>query len=138
VKDGAHTHGSGSGGTGLGIAVAVGAGAVLAARIGAAAARVLPVLVTGAAVIAGLCIAGWVARAVIWYRCEQAAIWRHDADAAARRDQLGAAARLADPDAAARPGLARPEHHEHLHFHGLAAGQVAAVLAARRHSGGDQ
>jgi hypothetical protein len=71
VKDGAHSHGSG--GSGLGLAVAIGAGALLAQKIAAAITRVLPVLVTGAAVIAGLAIAGWITRAVLLYRCQQQA-----------------------------------------------------------------
>jgi hypothetical protein len=51
VKDGAHTHGHGGG---LGAAVAIGAGAVLAIGVAEAIARVLPYLLAGAAVIAGL------------------------------------------------------------------------------------
>jgi hypothetical protein len=35
-------------------------------------------------------------------------------------------------DAADRPG-----EHQHLHFHGLDPGQVAAILAAHRKQGGD-
>ena len=39
-------------------------------------------------------------------------------------------ARLADrAELRERPGL---ERHEHVHFHGLAAEQIAAVLAARQ------
>jgi hypothetical protein len=42
-------------------------------------------------------------------------------------------------DSGERPGLQR---HEHVHFHGLAAEQVAVVLAARQHArlddGGDE
>jgi hypothetical protein len=41
-------------------------------------------------------------------------------------------ARLAArPDYGDRPDL---EHHEHVHFHGLAAEQIAAVLTARQHA----
>jgi hypothetical protein len=149
VKDGAHSHGSG--GSGLGLAVAIGAGALLAQKMVATITRVLPVLVTGAAVIAGLAIAGWVTRAVLLYRREREAA-RCRADLApGRLDQLDgspaardlAAARrvpgdlqahLAAADTADRPGLVR---HEHLHFHGLAAEQVAAILAARQRRGGE-
>jgi hypothetical protein len=40
-------------------------------------------------------------------------------------------ARLARAESPALPGV---ERHEHVHFHGLAAEQVAAVLAARTHA----
>ena len=144
MKDGAHTHHSGNGG--LGVLVAIGAGAVLGARIAGAVIRVLPVLVTGAAVIGALCAAAWITRAVMTYRWQQRAAWSRDAIGAARPGQLtGAGPALQDIAAARRaigdqhaqlaaragsgdrPGLA---HHQHLHFHGLTAEQVAAVLSA--------
>jgi hypothetical protein len=138
VKDGAHTH-HGSGGGGLGLVVAIGAGALLADKIAVTMIRVLPVLVTGAAVIAGLAIAGWVTRAVLLCRWQQVAICRDQLDPG-RPDQLTGT--VAAPDRQAQlavdpdwPGLVS---HEHLHFHGLAAGQVAAILAARQRSGGEQ
>ena len=153
MKDGAHSHGSG--GSGLGLAVAIGAGALLAQKIAAVITRVLPVLVTGAAVIAGLAIAGWVTRTVLLSRCrQQAAMHRAELDPGRPEQPTGAPAtrnlaaarqvpgdlhtQLAAADTASQPGLVR---HEHLHFHGLAAEQVAAVLAARqqtrRDSGGE-
>jgi hypothetical protein len=148
VTDGAHTHGHGGGG--LGAAVAVVAGAILAISLAEAIARVLPWVLGGVAAIAGLWAAGWVTRTVLAYRCQQAA-WHAEVTGAAHdrpRDREIAAlrqavddlhARLADSlEPQARPGL---ERHEHVHFHGLAAEQIAAVLAARqqaRPNGGGQ
>jgi hypothetical protein len=63
VKDGAHTHGHGGGS--LGGLAAIGAGAMLAIGVAVAIAKVLPYLLAGAAVIAGLWAAGWVTRAVL-------------------------------------------------------------------------
>jgi hypothetical protein len=140
VTDGAHTHGHGSG---LGAAMAVVAGAVLAIGVAEAIARVLPYVLAGVAVIAGLWVAGWITRTVMTYRCQQAA-WHAQVTGAAQdglRDREIAALRLAVADLHVRlvartepqerPGL---ERHEHVHFHGLAAEQIAAVLAARQHS----
>jgi hypothetical protein len=140
VKDGAHTH---SHGGGLGAAVAIGAGAMLALGVAEAIARVWPYLLAGVTVIAGLWAAGWVTRAVLAYRSEQAA-WHAEVTGAAHdglRDREIAALRqavedlharlLIRPESPERPGL---ERHEHVHFHGLAAEQVAAVLAARTHA----
>ncbi len=138
MKDGAHTHGQG----GVGAAVAVVAGAVLTISLAEAIARVLPYVLAGVAVIAGLWAAGWITRTVLTYRCQQAA-WHAEVTGAARdglRDREIAALRQAVADLHARlaaraefgdrSGL---ERHEHVHFHGLAAEQVAAVLAARQH-----
>jgi hypothetical protein len=87
--------------------------------------------------------AGWITRAVMAYRSEQA-VWRaqvtgtaHDGSrdreiAALRQAVEDLHARLgARPESGDRPGL---ERHEHVHFHGLAAEQIAAVLAARQHA----
>jgi predicted lipid-binding transport protein (Tim44 family) len=141
VKDGAHTHGHGGGG--LGAAVAIGAGAMLAIGVAEAIAKVLPYLLAGVAVIAGLWAAGWITRAVLAYRCQQAA-WHAQVTGAAhdslREEEIAAlrqavedlhARLLVRPESPERPGL---ERHEHVHFHGLAAEQVAAVLAARTHA----
>jgi hypothetical protein len=138
VKDGAHTHGHGGG---LGAAVAIGTGAVLAIAVADAIARVWPYVVAGVAVIAGLWAAGWITRTVMTYRCERAA-WHAEVTGASHdglRDREIAALRQAVEDLHARlatrqdfgdrPGL---ERHEHVHFHGLAAEQVAAVLAVRQ------
>jgi hypothetical protein len=144
VKDGAHTHGHGGG---LGAAVAIGAGAMLAIAVADAIAKVLPYVLAGVAVIAGLWAAGWITRAVMAYRSEQAA-WHSKVTGPAHdgpREEEIAALRQAVEDLHARlaarqfvgerPGL---ERHEHVHFHGLAADQIAAVLAARQQDRGDQ
>jgi hypothetical protein len=140
VKDGAHSHGHGGG---LGAAVAIIAGVVLAIGVAEAIVRVLPYLLAGVAVIAGLWAAGWITRAVMTYRQQQVA-WHAEVTGAAQdglREEEITALRQAVADlhgrlaarqlAADRPGL---ERHEHVHFHGLAAEQVAAVLAARQHA----
>ena len=98
-------------------------------------------------VIAGLWAAGWITRAVMAYQSEQAA-WHaevtgaaHDglADreiAALRQAVEDLHARLAArADSGERPGL---ERHEHVHFHGLAAEQIAALLDARQQDRGGQ
>jgi hypothetical protein len=139
VKDGAHTHGHGGGG--LGAAMAMIAGAVLTISLAEAIAKMLPYLLAGVAVIAGLWAAGWITRAVLAYR-QQQAVWHAEVTGTARdglRDREIAALRQAVEDLHARlatrqdfgdrPGL---ERHEHVHFHGLAAEQVAAVLAVRQ------
>jgi hypothetical protein len=144
VKDGAHTHGHSGG---LGAVVAIGAGAMLAIGVADAIVRVLPYLLAGVAVIAGLWAAGWTTRAVMAYRSEQAA-WRAEVIGAAHdslADREIAALRQAVEDLHARlaaradfgdrPGL---ERHEHVHFHGLAAEQIAALLAARQQDRGAQ
>jgi hypothetical protein len=123
------------------------AGAVLAISVAQAIARVLPYLLAGVAVIGGLWAAGWITRTVLAYRCQQAA-WHaqvagithddaRDREIAALRQAVDdlharlAARQLADD----RPGL---ECHEHVHFHGLAVEQMAAVLAARKQNRGGQ
>ena len=139
MKDGAHTHGHGGG---LGAAVAIGAGAMLAIGAAEAIARVWPYVVAGVVVIAGLWVVGGITRAVLAYRCQQAA-WHAQVTGAAHdelRDREIAVlsqavqdlhARLARAESPALPGV---ERHEHVHFHGLAAEQIAAVLAARAHA----
>jgi hypothetical protein len=144
VKDGAHTHGHGGG---LGAALAVVAGAGLAIGVAEAVVRVLPYVLAGVAVIAGLWATGWITRTVLAYRSDQAA-WHAEVTGTAHdglRDREIAALRQAVADLRARlaarpespewPGL---ERHEHVHFHGLAAEQVAAVLAARQQNRGGQ
>jgi hypothetical protein len=139
VKDGAHTHGHGGGG--LGAAMAMIAGAVLTISLAEAIAKMLPYLLAGVAVIAGLWIAGWIIRAVLAYR-QQQAVWHAEVSGTAHdglRDREIAALRQAVEDLHARlatrqdfgdrPGL---ERHEHVHFHGLAADQIAALLASQQ------
>jgi hypothetical protein len=143
VKDGAHTHGHGGG---LGAAMAIGAGVVLAIVVAEAIVRLLPYVLASVAVIAGLWIAGWITRAVLAYR-QQQAVWHAEVTGTARdglRDREIAALRQAVADLHARLA-ARPEsperlgleRHEHVHFHGLAAEQIAAVLASRHDRGGE-
>jgi hypothetical protein len=144
VNDGAHNHGHGGG---LGAAMALGAGVVLAIAVADAIARVWPYVVAGVAVIAGLWAAGWITRTVLAYRQQQAA-WHAQVTGAIHadpRDREIVALRqavadlhaqvAARPDSGDRPGL---ERHEHVHFHGLAAEQIAAMLAARQHDPGGQ
>jgi uncharacterized membrane protein YphA (DoxX/SURF4 family) len=136
--------GSEPGERGLGLVVLV-AGLVLASGLAATLARVLPILITTAAVIAGLWVAGWVTRAVLIYLGRQQAPY-HDMPGPTRPDHLTATDQ-ADRElvtlrqaveelhaqlAATRAGQPIEARHEHLHFHGLAAEQVAAVLAARQ------
>jgi hypothetical protein len=141
VSDGAHTHGHGRGG--LGAAMAVIAGAVLVIGVAEAIVRVLPWVLAGVAVLAGLWVAGLVTRAVLAYRQQQAA-WHAQVTGATHdrlREEEIAALRQAVEDLHARL-LARPgsperpdlERHEHVHFHGLAAEQIAAMLTARQHA----
>jgi hypothetical protein len=144
VTDGAHTHGHGGG---LGAAMAVIAGVVLVIGVAEIIARVLPYVLAGVAVIAGLWAAGWITRTVMTYRHQQAA-WHAEVTRAARADQreeeiVALRQAVADLHArlAARPGSADRlgvERHEHVHFHGLAAEQIAAVLAARQQDRGGQ
>jgi hypothetical protein len=131
----------------LGVLLAIGAGVVLASGIASMAGRLLLVLVIGAAVIAALWIAGLIARAVMIYRWQsQMSYW--DVSGADRPGQLTdadpagreivtlrqAVEELHTQLVAARGELPGPAWHEHLHFHGLAAEQIAAVLAARQHA----
>jgi hypothetical protein len=126
---------------------AIGAGAALAIAVAEAIARVWPYVLAGAAVLAGLWAAGWITRAVMAYQSEQAA-WHGEVTGAGadgpREEEIAALrqavenlhARLAARQLAGdRPGL---ERHEHVHFHGLAAEQIAALLAARQQDRGDQ
>jgi hypothetical protein len=119
--------------------VAIGAGAMLAIGAAEAIARVWPYVLAGVVVIAGLWAVGWITRAVMTYRQQQAA-WHAQVTGAAHdglRDREIAVLRQAVRDLHARlarvesPALPGVERHEHVHFHGLAAEQVAAVLAAR-------
>ena len=139
MRDGAHTHGHGGG---LDAVVTIGAGIVLAIGAGEAIARVWSYVLAGVVVIAGLWAGGWITRAVMAYRSEQAA-WHAEVTAThdGLRDREIVALRQAVADLHARLAVGAgsleqlgPERHEHVHFHGLAAEQVAAVLAARQHA----
>jgi hypothetical protein len=125
--DGAHTHGSGGG---IGDLLLVILAAVVVVRVAvpvlAAVAELVHMLLIVAAVIVGAGAAGLVGLLV----------WR------LRRTRMGAArtmpplpskvARAAQPLPQARPAIERPAVH--LHFHGIAPEDVAAILA--RHQDG--
>jgi hypothetical protein len=130
IPDGAHTHGHGSGGSGLGelllILLAV---ALLGPAVAAAVAELLHVLIIVIVVLAAVAGAGLVALGA----------WR-------LRQARPNAARVVHPVTSApwRPAQARTEprqvtgqqppaieHHHHVHFHGLAAEDVATILDRR-------
>jgi hypothetical protein len=133
IPDGAHTHGSG--GSGLGTAVLVVIGAALAVKLAGpvldAAAELLRVLLIAAGVIVGVGAASLVG--LIAWR------WRSRKDAARAMPPRTLVARAAPPLPQARrtaelPRRARrePPGGLHLHFHGLDAAQVAAIIARRQ------
>jgi len=116
-------------------AVAVVVVVVLAALSAAArAVAAIPwyVWASGAAVLVAV-VAGGVALAVRVHRREGDAL-------AARAEQFRAlpppAQRISAPRRQALPPV---ERHEHIHFHGVSAADVAAILASRNHpADGDQ
>ncbi|MGH3220329.1 MAG: hypothetical protein ACRDPY_16775 [Streptosporangiaceae bacterium] len=142
MKDGAHTHGHNNGGLALAAVIAV---LALASGLAETLARVLPILVISVAVIAGLAIAGWITRAVLIYRADRYPGYPN-LTGALHPDQLTDANRAGREVVTLRQAVAElhaqlaadralpqpPARHEHLHFHGLAAEQVAALLAARQ------
>jgi hypothetical protein len=119
MKDGAHTHGTGGG---IGAALAIGLGAVLAASIAgpvaAAVGELVRLVVIAVAVILGLGVAAVVALLV--YRV--------------RHRRAIPPPPVLYPPPPARPVQARthPQAIErpavHLHFHGITAEDVAAIL----------
>ena len=130
--DGAHTHGSG--GNGLGTAVLVVIGAALAVKLAGpvldAAAELLRVLLITAGVIVGVGAASLVGLA--WR-------WRSRKDAARAMPPRTLVARAAPPLPQARRAgelPAAPQRETpgglHLHFHGLDAAQVAAIIARQQ------
>jgi hypothetical protein len=129
IPDGAHTHGSG--GSGLGTAVLVVIGAALAVKLAGpvldAAAELLRVLLIAAGVIVGVGAASLVG--LIAWR------WRSRKAAARAMPPRPLVARAAPPLLQARragePPAApqrEPPGGLHLHFHGLDAEDVAAIL----------
>jgi hypothetical protein len=127
--DGAHTHGSG--GSGIGTAVLVVIGAALAVKLAGpvldAAAELLRVLLIAAGVIVGVGAASLVG--LIAWR------WRSQKDAARAMPPRTLVARAAPPLPQARRAgelPAAPQREPpgglHLHFHGLDAEDVAAIL----------
>jgi hypothetical protein len=130
IPDGAHTHGSG--GSGLGTAVLVVIGAALAVKLAGpvldAAAELLRVLLIAAGVIVGVGAASLVG--LIAWR------WRSRKDAARAMPPRTLVARAAPPLPQARRAGELPAAPQgeppgglHLHFHGLDAEDVAAILS---------
>jgi hypothetical protein len=151
--DGAHTHHHGPGGTGIGTALLVGAGLAVATQVMNAFAAIVHALLVGLACIAALALVAWIASAVIAYRRrlparrQPTSSWlpptREDAALPGDREVVSLRQAITDLHtqlAAARAAVDsadRPEAHQHLHFHGLDPGQVAAILTAHRRQGGD-
>ncbi len=133
IPDGAHTHGSG--GSGIGTAVLVVIGAALAVKLAGpvldAAAELLRVLLIAAGVIVGVGAASLVG--LIAWR------WRSRKDAARAMPPRTLVARAAPPLPQARRTAELPAAPQreppgglHLHFHGLDAAQVAAIIARQQ------
>jgi hypothetical protein len=133
LPDRAHTHGSG--GSGLGTAVLVVIGAALAVKLAGpvldAAAELLRVLLIAAGVIVGVGAASLVG--LIAWR------WRSRKDAARAMPPRTLVARAASPLPQARRAAETPAAPQretpcgrHLHFHGLNAAQVAAIIARQQ------
>jgi uncharacterized membrane protein YraQ (UPF0718 family) len=126
--DGAHTHGGG-GGSGLGVVVLViVAAALLGPAVAAAVAELLHLLVIVLAAVAALGVAGLAG--LLAFRVRR----RLEDAARAGPPNLGAVsplhrtARAAHPLPEPRPAIERPIE-QHVHFHGLSAEDVAALLA---------
>jgi hypothetical protein len=150
--DGAHTHHHGPSGAGIGTALLIAAGLAVATRAVHAVAAIVPVLLTGLAAAAGLALAGLSVCAVIAYRRRLAArhqpqlLWPPPMPEEVERPGDGEVVSLRQAitelhaQLAARAALDaadRPKAHQHLHFHGLDPGQVAAILAAYDPEAGD-
>jgi len=150
--DGAHSHHHGPTGNGIGTVILVVAGITLAIGAAHAVAAILPALLIGLAVAAGLVLVILSVCVVLACRHRHAAWHRPipgllppesgelplagDREVVSLRQaiielhaQLTAARAL---DAGQRSGA-----HQHLHFHGLDPAQVAAILAAYRRETGD-
>jgi hypothetical protein len=150
--DGAHTHHHGPSGPGVGTLILVVFGLALAVGAAHAVAAILPALLIALAVVAALVLAVLSACAVLAYRHRHAArpqpIPRDlppvpgsvplagDREVVSLRQAITelqaklAAARALDPGH-------RSAAHQHLHFHYLDPGQVAAIFAAYRREAGD-
>jgi hypothetical protein len=124
VPDGAHTHRSGGSALG-GAIVLILAVALLGPAVAAAAVDLLHILVIVAAVIGGLALAGGAAFVAFRVHLRRAeGVTR--ASFPARQPW-----RPVEAPRAARRWPAQPpaiEHHHHVHFHGLAAEDVAAII----------
>jgi hypothetical protein len=120
IPDGAHTHGGG----GLDptpilivLAVALAAGPVMAA-VGA----IVHVFIVAAAVVLGVSAVGLIGL-LIWRRQRRPEV--------ARVIQSSVQARAARPLPESRPAL-EPRRELHLHFHGVDAADVAAIIRAQQ------
>jgi hypothetical protein len=150
--DGAHTHHHGSGGAGIGTALLIGAGLAVATQVLNALAAIVHVLLIGLACTAALALIALTVYAVIAYR-RRLASWqstpswfppaREEVELRGDREVVSLRQAITELRAqliAAREALdsaGRPEAHQHLHFHSLDLGQVAAILATHRTRGGD-
>jgi hypothetical protein len=150
--DGAHTHHHGPGGAGIGTALLIGAGLAVATQLRNTIAAIVHALLVGLACTAALALIGLTAYAVIAYRRRLAA-WQsppgwlpptpEEVELPGDREVVSLRQAITELHAqliAAREALNsadRPEAHQHLHFHGLDPGQVAAILATHRTQGGD-
>jgi hypothetical protein len=137
IPDGAHTHGSGDGGTIVLVVLAAALAVKLAGPVLGALAELLHVFLIGAGVIVGAGAAGLVGL-LAWQ------LRRTRVDAARTIPPLPskvvrAAQPLPLPQARRAPELPAASQHEppgglHLHFHGLDAAQVAAIIARQQES----
>jgi hypothetical protein len=143
--DGAHTHHHGSTGPGVGTVILAVLGLAVAIRAVHAAAAILPGLLIGLAAAAGLAVVALSACVVLAYRNRPAA-WRQPIPGpfpsppgpmplAGGREvvSLSHAITALHAQLAATRALnnGHPSGaHQHLHFHGLDPGEVAAILAA--------
>lgn len=151
--DGAHTHHHGPSGPGIGTALLIGAGLALGTTVAHAVAAIVPALLISLAVAAVLAVAGLIAYAATVYRRHQAA-WHQSMsglfppvpeNVALPSDREVVSLRQAITELhaqlyAARAALDaghRPDAQQHLHFHGLDPGQVAAILTASRRQAGN-
>jgi hypothetical protein len=153
VRDGAHTHHHGPNGTGLGTAPLIGAGLAVVTQLASVIAAVLHLVLIGLAVIVGLALLVLAVCAVTVYRRRHRAAWLsapdwlppipEDVELPGDREVVSLRQAITELHAqltAARVALDaghRPDAHQHLHFHGLDPGQVAAILAASRRQAGD-
>ena len=148
MRDGAHTHRHGPDGSGLAIVLLSVAGLALAAEAARAIAAIMPALLIGLTAAVGLTIAGLIAWVVIACRRHRPApprpirarSWPGPAVIPAARDREVVSLRQAIIELQAELYAARaaalasrpPETHQHLHVHGLAPEQLAALLAASK------
>jgi hypothetical protein len=151
--DGAHTHHHGPSGAGIGTALLIGAGIAVATEVMNAVTAIVHVLLVTLAIITALTLAGLAACVVVAYRRHRAA-WHQsmpgslppvhenvalpgDREVVSLRQAITELHAQLIAARAALDSAARPEAHQHLHFHGLDPGQVAAVLADHRRQAGE-